>query len=64
MYITLHLHVVKDLWNFLIVFNRFLVFKIFKIQKFQIVSVFWMWVIMNIILTNIIKISLLKDFLA
>jgi hypothetical protein len=40
MYITLHLHVVKDLWNFLIVFNRFLVFKIFKIQKFQIVSVF------------------------
>jgi signal transduction histidine kinase len=35
-YITPHLHVIKDFWNFKILFNRFLVFKKFKFHKFQI----------------------------
>jgi hypothetical protein len=45
MYITPHLHVVKDFWNIKFLFNRFLIFKILKSHKFQIVSVFWVWVI-------------------
>jgi hypothetical protein len=32
MYITPHLHVVKDSWNFLIMFNRFLKKKILTSQ--------------------------------
>jgi hypothetical protein len=39
MYITPHLHAVKDSWMFLIMFNRFWIFKIFKFYSFQIVSV-------------------------
>jgi len=39
-YITPHLHVVKIFLNFLIMFNRFLVFKIFNFHNFQIVSIF------------------------
>jgi hypothetical protein len=45
MYITPHLHVVKDSWNLKIMFNRFLTFKILKFHNFQIVSVFWVWII-------------------
>jgi hypothetical protein len=44
-YITPHLHVVKDSWNFKIVFNIFLIFKILKFYNFQIMSVFWVWII-------------------
>jgi hypothetical protein len=40
-----HLHVVKDFWNLKILFNRFNFFLNFKFHNFQIVSVFWMWVI-------------------
>jgi len=44
MYITPHLHVVKDFWNFKIMFNRFYFIFNFKFHKFQIVSAFWVWV--------------------
>jgi hypothetical protein len=40
MYITPHLHVVKDFWKFEILFNRFLILKILRFHNFQIVSVF------------------------
>jgi hypothetical protein len=40
--ITPHLHVVKDFWNFEILFNRFL---IKKFHNFQIVSAFLIWII-------------------
>jgi hypothetical protein len=40
MYITPRLHMVKDSWNFKIMFNRFFVFKILKFDNFQIVSAF------------------------
>jgi hypothetical protein len=45
MYITPHLHVVKDSWNFFIMFNRFFIFLDFKFHNFQTLSVFWVWMI-------------------
>jgi len=39
MYITPHLHVVKDFWSLKFLFNRFLIFQIFKFHNFQIMSV-------------------------
>jgi hypothetical protein len=40
MYITPHLHVVKNFWNLKILFNRFLILKFFKFHNFQFVNVF------------------------
>ncbi len=40
MYITPHLHVVKDSWNFKFLFNRFKISKNLKFHNFQIVSAF------------------------
>jgi len=59
MYITSYLHVVKDSWIFTILFNRFLVFKNFKL---------WVFFIVGNQLTSsqffFIKIPLLKEYLA
>jgi hypothetical protein len=40
MYITSHLHAVKDFWNFKFLFNIFLINFFFKFYNFQIVIVF------------------------
>jgi hypothetical protein len=44
MYITPHLHVVKDSWNFE-VFKHTLNLKIFKFHNFLIMSVFSVWIV-------------------
>jgi hypothetical protein len=45
MYITPHLHVVKDFWHLKILFNIFLILKFLKFHNFQIVNAFGVWII-------------------